>query len=76
MIESYSGLGHMNVESGKEVNIKELVELTKDVLAFEGKLVWDMSNNPSLMGLLGSLWIYSLKLAALDWSLKQRCKKN
>ena len=57
LIESYSGLGHMNVESGKEVSIKELAELMKNVLAFEGKLVWDMSKSPSLMGLLGSLWI-------------------
>lgn len=57
MIESYSGLGHINVESGKKVSIKELAELMKDVLAFERKLVWDMSNSPSLMGVLGSLWI-------------------
>nr|POF07517.1 putative gdp-l-fucose synthase 1 [Quercus suber] len=44
----------MNVGSGKEISIKELAKLVKDVLAFEGKLVCDMSNNPSQMGLLGA----------------------
>ncbi|KAK7850250.1 gdp-l-fucose synthase 1 [Quercus suber] len=54
MMESYSGLGHMNVGSGKEVSIKELAELVKDVVGFEGSL---FGTSPSLMGLLGSSWI-------------------
>ncbi|KAL3532959.1 hypothetical protein ACH5RR_006480 [Cinchona calisaya] len=41
LLENYSGLGHVNVGSGKEVSIKELAELVKEVVGFEGELVWD-----------------------------------
>ncbi|KAJ0647475.1 putative GDP-L-fucose synthase [Helianthus annuus] len=43
LLENYSGLGHVNVGSGKEVSIKELAELVKEVVGFEGALVWDGS---------------------------------
>ncbi|KAF8400458.1 hypothetical protein HHK36_013756 [Tetracentron sinense] len=41
LMEKYSGLGHVNVGSGKEVTTKELAELVKEVVGFEGELVWD-----------------------------------
>ncbi|KAI3695633.1 hypothetical protein L1987_78632 [Smallanthus sonchifolius] len=43
LLENYSDLGHVNVGSGKEVSIKELAELVKEVVGFEGELVWDSS---------------------------------
>nr|GMD24285.1 putative GDP-L-fucose synthase 2 [Ipomoea batatas] len=41
LLEHYSGLEHVNVGSGKEVTIKELAELVKEVVGFKGELVWD-----------------------------------
>lgn len=41
MMDNYSDLSHLNVGSGKEVSIKELAELVKEVVGFEGELVWD-----------------------------------
>ncbi|CAI9098623.1 OLC1v1035302C1 [Oldenlandia corymbosa var. corymbosa] len=43
LMENYSDLEHVNVGSGKEVTIKELAELVKEVVGFEGELVWDSS---------------------------------
>ncbi|KAL8249026.1 hypothetical protein R6Q59_005894 [Mikania micrantha] len=43
LLENYSDLEHVNVGSGKEVSIKELAELVKEVVGFEGELVWDTS---------------------------------
>ncbi|KAJ6849758.1 putative GDP-L-fucose synthase 1 [Iris pallida] len=41
LMDRYSGLEHVNVGSGKEVSIKELAEMVKEVVGFEGELVWD-----------------------------------
>ncbi|CAI9265628.1 unnamed protein product [Lactuca saligna] len=43
LLENYSDLGHVNVGSGKEVSIKELAEMVKEVVGFEGEIVWDKS---------------------------------
>uniref|UniRef100_A0A7N0TGB8 NAD-dependent epimerase/dehydratase domain-containing protein n=1 Tax=Kalanchoe fedtschenkoi TaxID=63787 RepID=A0A7N0TGB8_KALFE len=43
LMGNYTGLGHVNVGSGKEVTIKDLTELVKEVVGFEGALVWDTS---------------------------------
>lgn len=43
LLQNYSGLEHVNVGSGKEVTIKELAELVKEVVEFKGELVWDSS---------------------------------
>lgn len=43
LLQNYSGLEHVNVGSGKEVTIKELAELVKEVVGFKGELVWDSS---------------------------------
>ncbi|KAK1316879.1 putative GDP-L-fucose synthase 1 [Acorus calamus] len=41
LMENYSGLSHVNVGSGKEVTIKELAEMVKEAVGFEGGIVWD-----------------------------------
>ncbi|KAJ6803993.1 putative GDP-L-fucose synthase 1 [Iris pallida] len=41
LMDRYSGLEHVNVGSGKEVSIKELAEMVREVVGFEGELVWD-----------------------------------
>ncbi|GFZ06802.1 NAD(P)-binding Rossmann-fold superfamily protein [Actinidia rufa] len=43
LLERYSGFVHVNVGSGKEVTVKELAELVKEVVGFEGDLIWDTS---------------------------------
>ncbi|KAF2321597.1 hypothetical protein GH714_000576 [Hevea brasiliensis] len=43
LMESYSGLEHVNVGSGKEVTIRELAESMKEVVRFDVELVWDTS---------------------------------
>lgn len=41
LMAHYDEAGHINVGSGKEVSIKELAELIKDITGFEGEIVWD-----------------------------------
>ncbi|CAA6671029.1 unnamed protein product [Spirodela intermedia] len=57
---------HVNVGSGKEVTIKELAELIKEVVGFEGGLVWDRTKPDGTPRKL----MDSSKLADLGWSPK------
>ena len=41
LLEHYSGLQHVNIGTGKEVTIKQLAELVKDTVGFEGEIVWN-----------------------------------
>lgn len=43
LLKNYSGYEHVNVGSGEEVTIKELAEMIRDIVGFEGELVWDTS---------------------------------
>ena len=56
----------MNVGSGKEVTIKELAELVKEVVGFEGDLVWDTSKPDGTPRKL----MDSSMLAGLGWVSK------
>ncbi|XP_021822494.1 putative GDP-L-fucose synthase 2 [Prunus avium] len=66
LMENYGGLEHVNVGSGKEVTIKELAELVKEVVGFEGELVWDSSKPDGTPRKL----MDSSKLAGLGWTPK------
>ncbi|KAG2668121.1 hypothetical protein I3843_15G140700 [Carya illinoinensis] len=70
LMESYNELGHVNVGSGKEVTIKELAELVKEVVGFEGQLVWDSSKPDGTPRKL----MDSSKLAKLGWTPKVSLK--
>ncbi|CAA2991798.1 GDP-L-fucose synthase 2 [Olea europaea subsp. europaea] len=61
---------HVNVESGKEVSIKELVELVKEVVGYEGEIVRDSTK---LDGTPRKL-MDSSKLAGLGWEPKVSLK--
>ncbi|XP_078443364.1 putative GDP-L-fucose synthase 2 [Wolffia australiana] len=63
LMDKYSGLQHVNVGSGEEVTIKELAELIKEVVQFEGELVWDSSKPDGTPRKL----MDSSKLADLGW---------
>ncbi len=41
LLENYSGEQHVNIGSGKELTIKELAELVKKTVGFEGDIVWN-----------------------------------
>ncbi|KAJ4956277.1 hypothetical protein NE237_013060 [Protea cynaroides] len=66
LMNKYSGLGHVNVGSGKEVTIKELAELVKEVVGFQGDLVWDSTKPDGTPRKL----MDSSKLANLGWAPK------
>lgn len=72
LMEMYSGLVHVNVGSGKEVTIKELAELVKEVVGFEGELVWDASKPDGTPRKL----MDSSKLAELGWTPKISLKEG
>ena len=43
LMQHYSGEEHVNIGTGKEITIKELAEIVKDTVGFEGEIVWDDS---------------------------------
>ncbi|CAK9171386.1 unnamed protein product [Ilex paraguariensis] len=65
-LEKYSGLEHLNVGSGREESIKELAELVKQVVGFEGEIVWDKSKPDGTPRKL----MDSSKLMGLGWEAK------
>lgn len=70
LMERYSGIEHVNVGSGKEVSIKKLAESMKEVVGFEGDLVWDSSKPDGTPRKL----MDSSKLLGLGWSPKVSLK--
>ncbi|KAL0435971.1 UNVERIFIED_CONTAM: putative GDP-L-fucose synthase 2 [Sesamum radiatum] len=63
LLENYSDMEHVNVGSGKEVTIKELAELVKEVVGYKGEIVWDSSKPDGTPRKL----MDSSKLAGLGW---------
>lgn len=63
LIQNYSGHEHVNMGSGSEVTIKELAEMVKEVVGFQGQLTWDTSKPDGTPRKL----IDSTKLANLGW---------
>jgi GDP-L-fucose synthase len=43
LLKNYSGYEHINVGSGNEVSIRELVDVIAEVVGYEAKIVWDNS---------------------------------
>lgn len=41
LLENYSGEQHVNIGTGKELTIRELAELVKRTVGFEGEIVWN-----------------------------------
>lgn len=38
---NYSDLGHINIGTGEDISIKQLAEIIKDIVGFEGEIYWD-----------------------------------
>ena len=43
LLKNYSDYEHINVGSGDEVSIRELVDVIAEVVGFEAKIIWDKS---------------------------------
>lgn len=43
LMENYSGEQHVNIGTGKEVTIKQLAELVKETVNYQGEIVWNSS---------------------------------
>lgn len=41
LLENYSGEQHVNIGTGKEITIKELAELVKSTVGYQGRIVWN-----------------------------------
>eukprot|EP00252_Welwitschia_mirabilis_P008236 TRINITY_DN1998_c0_g1_i1.p1 TRINITY_DN1998_c0_g1~~TRINITY_DN1998_c0_g1_i1.p1 ORF type:complete len:325 (+),score=85.33 TRINITY_DN1998_c0_g1_i1:202-1176(+) len=66
LMDKYSDLPHVNMGSGSEVTIKELAELVKEVVGFEGELKWDSTKPDGTPRKL----MDSSKLASMGWKPK------
>ena len=43
LMETYEGDDFFNIGTGKEITIKGLAELIKEVVGYEGEIVWDIT---------------------------------
>ena len=41
LLENYSGESHVNIGTGKEVTIRQLAEIVKETVGYEGRIVWN-----------------------------------
>lgn len=41
LLENYDGEEHVNIGTGNEITIKELAELVKQTVGFEGEIIWN-----------------------------------
>ncbi|MDE7185401.1 MAG: NAD-dependent epimerase/dehydratase family protein, partial [Lachnospiraceae bacterium] len=41
LLEHYSGEQHVNIGTGREVTIRELAEIVRRVVGYEGEIVWN-----------------------------------
>lgn len=66
LMDKYSGTEHVNVGSGREVTVRELAEMVREVVGYEGRVVWDTSRPDGVMRRL----LDSSKMTALGWKPK------
>jgi GDP-L-fucose synthase len=72
LMENYDGEEHVNIGTGKEVTIKELAEMIKEVVGFKGKLRF---NTEKPDGTPRKLLDVS-KLERLGWKYKVELKEG
>ena len=72
LMENYSGEEHVNIGTGKEITIKELAELVREIVGFEGEISWN-SDMPD--GTPRKLLDVS-KLKGLGWQEKKGLREG
>ncbi len=74
-MQNYSDYGHVNVGSQSELTIKELAEKIKNIVGFEGEIVWDTTKpDGTPRKLMDSTKLYSMGWSpsiSLDEGIKQ-----
>lgn len=82
LMENYEGNDFFNIGTGKEITIKGLAELIKEVVGYEGEIVWDSSKPDGtprklldVSRLESQGWKYKMKLKdgvkeAYEWYLE------
>lgn len=43
LLENYDGIEHVNIGTGKEISIKDLAMLVKEIVGFQGEIIWNTS---------------------------------
>ncbi|KAF8658583.1 hypothetical protein HU200_059044 [Digitaria exilis] len=66
LMDRYSGDEHVNVGSGREVTVRELAEMVREVVGYEGRIVWDTNRPDGVMRRL----VDSSKMRAMGWEPK------
>jgi len=66
LLENYDGEEHVNIGTGKEITIRELAETVRDVVGFEGEVVWNAAMPDGTPRKLTNV----TKLHNLGWSHK------
>ena len=72
LMETYSGRELVNIGTGEDVSIKELAELVKDVVGFEGELAFDTSKPDGTPRKLLDV----TKLRSLGWRHKTELREG
>ena len=66
LMKNYNENEIINIGTGKDVAIKELAEMIKDIVGFEGKIAWDTSKPDGMPRKLLDI----SKLSSLGWKAK------
>ena len=72
LMENYNEGQHINIGSGVDVSIKELVGILNDVIGYEGKFVWDSSKPDGMPKKL----MDSTKLQQMGWKCKHTLREG
>ncbi|KKP95759.1 MAG: Nucleoside-diphosphate-sugar epimerase [candidate division TM6 bacterium GW2011_GWE2_36_25] len=72
LMKHYNGATHINVGTGKDLTIRELAELVKEIVGFEGALVFDVTKPDGTPKKLLDV----SKLCALGWRNKVELRQG
>ena len=66
LMNNFNGDHHINIGSGKDITIRELAEMIKDIIGYKGNFVWDVSKPDGMPQKL----MDSTKINNLGWESK------
>ena len=72
LLENYSGEQHVNIGTGKEVTIRQLAETVKEVVGYQGDIVWNKDMPDGTPRKLTDV----TKLHGLGWTHKVELKQG
>lgn len=72
LMQNYDGLEHINIGPGYETSIRELAETMKEVVGFEGELVFDTSKPDGTP----RRYLDNSKMKAMGWEAKVGLKQG